>query len=184
MSRADLTVRPIVRDKARAWLRQHRHLPPPRNAWLLGASVYDGDRLCAVATVERPARMAQDGVTACVSRLCTDRTEHAASKALAAVTRACLALGYRRVLSYTLLGEAGTCYLAAGWVITGLVEASQGWHSRAGRTVTQGGPKVRWETGPDAKPADGAAALVAGMCIGRIEIAEYHDVLPLFAGAA
>ena len=184
MSRADLTVRPIVRDKALAWLRQHRHLPPPRNSWLLGAAVCEGERLCAIATVERPARMAQDGVTACVSRLCTDRTEHAASKALAAVTRACLALGYRRVLSYTLLGEAGTCYLAAGWVITGLVEASQGWHSRAGRTVAQGGAKVRWETGPDAKPADGAAALVAGWCVGRVEIAEYRDVLPLLRGVA
>lgn len=88
-----------------------------------------------------------------------------------------------RLVSYTLLGEAGTSYLAAGWIVTGLVEASQGWHSRAGRTTIQGGGKVRWETGPGALPADGAAALVCAFAAGRVDVTPRREVLPLLGGA-
>jgi hypothetical protein len=104
----------------------------------------------------------------------------AAVLCLRSLTEAALRLGYRRLVSYTLLGEAGTLYRTAGWVVAGLVQASDGWHSRRGRVVMQGGPKVRWESGPDAR-ADGAAALVAGMCIGRIEIPPRRETLPLLA---
>lgn len=133
--------------------------PPPKGGWLLGAAVYDGDRLCAVVAVERPARMLSDGFTACVSRLCTDRTPHAASKALAAVTRACVALGYRRLVSYTLLGESGLCYRAAGWRVTAIVRARRSWScpSRPRAAAVQPGRKARWEYGPDAMPLDAAA---------------------------
>ena len=123
-----------------------------------------------------------DPTCAEVTRCASDGTPHAASMCLAAARRAALALGYRRLVSYTLLGEAGTSYLAAGWVVTGLVDASQGWHSRAGRTTIQGGGKVRWETGPNALATDGAAALVAGMCAGRVDVTPRAEVLPLLRG--
>lgn len=149
-----LVVRPIFRDPARAWIeKHHRTLPPPKNTWLFGAAVYDGERICCVAIVERPPRLLQDGVTACVSRVCSDKTKHAASKCLAAVTRAALALGYRRLVSYSLLGEIGTMYTAAGWRVTAVVKAEKT-HGRKGRArddQPQPGKKIRWEFGPGAK---------------------------------
>lgn len=175
-----LSVRPIVRDAAREWLRRHRHLPPPRNTWLLGASVHDGERLCAVAIVERPARLLQDGTTACVSRLCTDRTEHAAGKALGAVTRACIALGYRRLVSYTLLGEKGTPYRANGWQVTAIVKG-EATHGRAGRArdpQVQPGRKVRWEYGPDAAPRDPEAEALMLASVGAVSIPERSELWP------
>ena len=167
-----LVVRPIVRDTALAWLRTHRHLPPPSGGWLLGAAVHAGDRLCTVAIVERPARLLCDGVTACVSRLCTDRTPNAATKALGAVTRACLALGYRRLVSYTLLGESGHCYRAAGWRVTAIVRAEPTWgrRGRSRRPAVQPGRKARWETGPDAAPLDVAADALVRASVGVVEV--------------
>ena len=161
----------------------HHHAPPGA---LFCVGVADDDRLACIAIVSRPVARMLDAspVVAEVTRCASDRTPHAASMAIAAATRAAVALGYRRLVSYTLLGEAGTSYRAAGWVITGLVEASQGWHSRPGRTTTQGGAKVRWETGPDALAPDGAAALVAALCIGRVEIPARRETLPLLQGTA
>lgn len=105
---------------------------------------------------------------------------------LAAATRAALALGYRRIVSYTILGESGTSYLAAGWHITGLTGnpsgSGEGWHSRPGRTVIQPSVKVRWETGPDAPPADGAAALACAFAAWlELPVPERAETLPLLA---
>lgn len=157
------------------------HRAPPGALFCVGVEA--DDRLACVAVVARPvARMLDFSPTVAeVTRVASDRTPHVASMAIAAATRAALALGYRRLVSYTLLGEEGTCYRAAGWVVTGLVEPSQGWHSRAGRTIAQGGGKARWEAGPDALPADGAAALVVGMCAGRVEVPARPETLPLLA---
>ncbi len=161
----------------------HHHAPPGAS---LAAAVSDGERIVCVALVGRPVARMLDADPTCaeVTRCASDGTPHAASMCLAAARRAALALGYRRLVSYTLLGEAGTSYLAAGWVVTGLVEASQRWHTRDGRTTIQGGGKVRWETGPGALAADGAAALVAAMCAGRVEVMPRAEVLPLLRGVA
>jgi len=160
-------------------LHSHHHAPPGA---LFCVGVSDGARVVCVAIVSRPvARMLDATPTVAeVTRVASDGTPHAASMAIAAATRGALALGYRRLVSYTLLGESGTSYLAAGWRITGLVPPSDGWLSREGRVVTQGGGKVRWESGPDALPADGAAALVAGMCAGRVEIPARPETPSLF----
>lgn len=182
-----LRVAPItVKDATRAVRRWHSHHDAPRGG-LFAVSVVDGDDLACVAIVGRPVAQRLGNTTrgiAEVTRVASSGTEHAASMCLAAATRMALAGGYRRVVSYTLLGEAGTSYRAAGWRVTGLVEASQRWHTRPGRTTMQGGAKVRWETGPDAQPADGAAALVAGLCVGRVEIAARRETLPLLGRTA
>ena len=159
----------------------HHHAPC---GGLLAAAVADGDRVCCVALLGRPvARMLdQRGNVAEVTRVATDRTRGAALLCLRALTSAAMRLGWERLVSYTLLGESGGLYRQAGWRITDLVEPSQGWHSRAGRTISQGGGKVRWEYGPEALPANGAAALVAGFAIGRVEVPERPENLPLLKG--
>jgi hypothetical protein len=162
-----LAVRPITQRVARAWIAAHHsHLPPPVG-WLMGVAVHERGRLCCLAVLERPARLLQDGTTACVSRVCSDRTPHAASMALAAVTRAALALGYRRLVSYMLAGQRGTSYRAAGWRITGVTLGGE-WSrpSRVRGAARQPGFKIRWETGPAALPwdelAEAYAAAIAG----------------------
>lgn len=102
-----------ARERVEA-LHSHHHAPPGA---LFCVGVADGDRLVCVAIVSRPvARMLDaDATVAEVTRVASDRTPHAASMAIAAATRAAIALGYRRLVSYTLLGESGTCYRAAGW---------------------------------------------------------------------
>lgn len=117
-----------------------------------------------------------------LTRVASDRTPHAASMCIAAATRAALALGYRRIISYTIYGESGASYLAAGWRITGLTGGFDGWNSRPGRsTATQTTIKVRWETGPDALEWDGPAAMLFGFAIGRVEVPAREESLPLLA---
>jgi len=111
-----LTLKPISLREANAFVStNHAHHPPARGC-KFSVGCYDGARLVGVAIVERPkARMLDDGWTLELSRVCTDRTPHAASKLIAGATRAAFAIGARRVLSYVLVDEAGTSYRAAGW---------------------------------------------------------------------
>lgn len=176
-----LRVVPITLGEARAFVqRHHSHHHAPVGG-LLAAAVAEGDRLCCVAVLSRPvARMlAARGDVAEVTRVASDGTRHAASMCIAALTRAALALGWRRVVSYTLLGEAGVSYRAAGWRITSVVAPSDRWHSRAGRSVVQPGGKVRWETGPDALPLDLAAQHACESAVGRVVIPSRQETLPM-----
>lgn len=181
-----LELAPIsVKDARRVVARWHSHHGAPRGG-LIASSVVRGDDVVCVAILGRPSATRLGNLARRigeVTRVASNGTPKAAVMCLRALTEAALRLGYRRLVSYTLLGEAGTLYRSAGWVVAGLVEASDAWHSRPGRTIMQGGPKVRWEAGPDAR-ADGAAALVAGMCVGRVEIPARRETLPLFARCA
>ena len=178
-----LRVVPITLGAARAHVeRHHSHHGAPVGG-LLACAVAHDDRIVCVAILGRPvARKIDDGTTAEVTRLASDGTRHAASMCLAAVTRAAIALGYRRLVSYTLLGETGTSYRAAGWRCTGLVQASQGWLSRPGRTIVQSGGKARWETGPDASRED-ADALAAIDAARGCALTPREETLPLFREA-
>lgn len=96
-------------------LEHHRHHLPPQG-YLFGVAVSDGKRIVGVATIGRPvARRLQDGFTAEVTRCCTDGTKNAASMLYAAAWRAARAIGYRRLITYTLATEKGTSLQAAGW---------------------------------------------------------------------
>jgi hypothetical protein len=177
-----LRVVPVTITDARKHIeRHHSHHHAPVGG-LLACAVAEGDRVCCVAVLSRPVARMLDarGDVAEVTRVASDGTKHAASMCLAAVTRAALALGWRRLVSYTLLGEAGTSYRAAGWRCTGIVEASQGWHSRGGRTIAQGGGKARWETGPDALPESPEATAAVIAAVGVATVPDRPEVLPLF----
>lgn len=177
-----LRVVPITITDARKHIeRHHSHHHAPVGG-LLACAVAEGDRVCCVAVLSRPVARMLDarGDVAEVTRVASDGTKHVASMCLAAVTRAALALGWRRLVSYTLLGETGTSYRAAGWRCTGIVEASQGWHSRGGRTIAQGGGKARWETGPDALPESPEAVAAVIAAVGVAVVPDRPEVLPLF----
>lgn len=144
----DLIVRPISLNAAREWIAAtHRHLRRPITGWLFGVEILRDGKRIGVACAARPsARMLQDGLTLEVSRVAVLEGErNACSFAYGALRRAAAALGYKRVVTYTMLDEPGTSLRAAGFVDEG--EAGGGEADRPSRRrapVEQNGPKRRW----------------------------------------
>lgn len=103
-------------EAAAAFVSEHHrhHTPPTGHFFSIGA--FDGDRMCGVVMVGRPvSRVRQDGLTAEVTRLCTDGTRNACSFLYGRASKAVLALGFRRLGTYTLKSESGASLRAAGW---------------------------------------------------------------------
>ena len=111
-----LEIRPIILREANAYVAQyHRHnIPTNGHKWSLAC--YDGERLCGVAIAGQPiARRLDDGLTIEVRRVCTDGTFNACSKLYGACARVAKEMGYRRIITYTLVSELGTTLKASGW---------------------------------------------------------------------
>lgn len=102
---------------------------------------------------------------------------------LGAITRAGLNLGYRRLVSSTLLGEPGTMYIAAGWRAVSVDMRTRNWARSDGlrAAAMQPGAKVRWETGPDALPEDPEVLALVREMAGRVALPPRRERLPLFA---
>lgn len=73
-----------------------------------------------VAIVGRPvARLLDNGWTLEVNRVCTDGARNACSMLYGAAWRAAKALGFRRLITYTLPEEGGASLRASGWYCVG-----------------------------------------------------------------
>lgn len=115
-----LDVQPISFAEACAFVADHHrhHVPPQGHKFSI--AVNDGEKVRGVLIVGRPvARHTDDGWTLEVTRCCTDGAKNAASKLYSAAWRACRAMGYRRLITFTLTEEPGTSLRAAGWRIVG-----------------------------------------------------------------
>ncbi len=178
-----LRVVPITITDARKHIEAHHSHHHAPVGGLFAAAVAEGDRVCCVAVLSRPVARMLDarGNVAEVTRVASDGTKHAASMCLAAITRAAIALGYTRLVSYTLLGEAGTSYRAAGWRCTAITGTSEGWasHPRT-KNIVQAGGKARWETGPEALPESPEAVATMLAAVGVAVVPDRPEVLPLF----
>ena len=111
-----LTIRPISLRDANAYVAaNHRH-NMPTNGHKYSIACYDGDRLCGVAIAGRPvARKLDDGLTVEIMRVCTDGTRNACSILYGACSRCAKEMGYKRVITYTLVSESGASLRAAGF---------------------------------------------------------------------
>lgn len=111
-----LSLQPVTFAEASEFVRQyHRHHVPPQGH-KFSIAVADEYRVVGVIMVGRPvARYLDNGRTLEVTRCCTDGTPNAASMLYGAAWRAAKALGYRRIITYTLAHEPGTSLRAAGW---------------------------------------------------------------------
>jgi hypothetical protein len=126
-----LHIVPITLRVARAYVdAHHRHLRAPAGA-KLAIGVQDGRaQLRGVAILGRPvARRLDDGATIEVTRVATDGCRNACSPLYGAAVRVARALGYTRVVSYTLAEEDGTSLRAAGWTPTRSTRGG-GWSPR------------------------------------------------------
>jgi len=128
--------------------RWHRHHPPSQGGlFAVAVAIPGSDEPCGAAIIGRPvARNLQDGWTAEIVRLVTDGTRNAPSKLLGAAWRAARALGYRRIVTYTLQSESGSSLHGAGFKIVGEV-MGRSWHceSRPRVDKTPHQNKFRWE---------------------------------------
>lgn len=142
-----LRVTPITLAEANEFIARHHRHHKPVLGHIFCVAVSEGDDVRGVATVGRPvSRMLQDGFTAEVTRVCTDGTRNACSMLYATCWRGAKALGYTRLVTYTLPDEGGASLRAAGWRLIG--EAGGGSWSREGRPRVDKHPtlpKFRWE---------------------------------------
>lgn len=112
-----LEIQPITQTEAFTYIdTHHRHHRAPAGS-IFQIGINDNGRLCGVIVVGRPVSRVLDSDDYCVevTRCCTDGTKNAASMLYAAAQRAARAMGYRRVVTYTLKSEPGTSLKAAGW---------------------------------------------------------------------
>lgn len=106
-----LTLIPVSLAQANEFVRQHHrhHKPVAGHKFSIGCA--ENGRLCAVAIVGRPvSRYLDDGFTLEVNRLCNDGTKNACSILYAAAARAARAMGYRKIITYTLDPKAARAY--------------------------------------------------------------------------
>lgn len=126
--------------------RVHRHHRPPQGA-LFAIGLAEGDETIGCVIVGRPvARRLQDGRTCEVTRLATDGSRNACSMLYRAAWRAAKAMGYRRLVTYTLPEEGGASLRAAGFTFAG--EAGGGKWVHSGDERANDWPldkKWRWE---------------------------------------
>ncbi|WP_027817104.1 XF1762 family protein [Paraburkholderia bannensis] len=123
-----LVIVPIELAEANAFVAvHHRHHKPVvghkfsiavADNMLMGS--YETTGVCGVAIIGRPvARGNDDGWTLEVNRCCTDGTKNACSMLYGAAWRAAKAMGYARLITYTLPSEGGASLHAAGWKLIG-----------------------------------------------------------------
>jgi len=121
-----LVLQPITFAEAKVFVEKHHRHHAPSVGWKFGIAVSEGleeqepmsGQVVGVVMVGRPvSRHLDNGWTLEVTRCCTDGTRHAASLLYAAAWRAAKALGYKRLITYTLPSETGASLRGAGWRI-------------------------------------------------------------------
>lgn len=129
--------------------RHHKTVPGAK----FSIAVQDETGIRGVAICGRPvARMLDDGKTLEVNRCCTDGARNACSMLYRAAWRAGSAMGYTRMITYTLPEEGGASLRGAGFVLVG--EAGGGEWSRPSRgrkDAQQSQRKLKWQITSTAK---------------------------------
>lgn len=143
-----LKITPITLSQAKDFITKHHSHHKPPISWRFGCGVVnDQCELCGVATAGRPVfRLLDDGNTLEITRCCTDQTPNAASMLYNSIRRAAKALGFSRLITYTLESESGTSLKAAGWTPTSTSRGGS-WsrNSRKRNDKHPTTPKTRWE---------------------------------------
>jgi hypothetical protein len=127
--------------------KHHRHHKPVTGHRFSFGVLSRRRELVGVAIIGRPvARLQDDGLTLEVNRVATDGTPNACSALYGAARRACFALGYKKLITYTLQTESGSSLNGAGWKCLGL--AGGGKWTRKDRPRSDDHPlqaKLKWE---------------------------------------
>lgn len=143
-----MNLQPISLEEANAFVAIHHRHHKPVVGHKFSIAVSD-DVVRGVVIVGRPvSRHLDDGWTLEVSRCCTDGSRNACSMLYGAAWRAAKALGYRRLITYTLPTEGGGSLVASGWKCVGL-RGGGNWNvasrPRVDTDALLRGQKLLWE---------------------------------------
>lgn len=144
-----MEITPINFEEANAFVQAfHRHHKPMQGCKFCLA-VSDGNKVVGVAIVGRPvARMLDNGWTLEVNRCCTDGTKNACSMLYSHAWKAAKALGYKRLITYTLPEEGGASLKASNWKCIGL-RGGGNWNVKSRPRIDTDellrGQKLLWE---------------------------------------
>lgn len=139
---------PLPLDEANAFVvKHHRHHGKVIGHKFSVAVADEAGEIRGVAIVSRPvARGLDDGLTLEITRVATDGAKDACSALYGACRRAAFALGYRKLVTYTLASENGASLRASGYRCVGEVRG-RSWccasRPRVDKHPTQA--KLRWE---------------------------------------
>ena len=142
-----MNITPITQKAARKWINEvHRHLSAPRGDVIRVALEVDG-RIVGVGMAGRPvARHLDDGRTLEITRVAVQPgVRNGCSKIYGALRKAATALGWERIITYTLESEPGTSPQAAGFRCEGTAGGGE-WNCPSRRRANAEAPqsKVRW----------------------------------------
>lgn len=144
-----LTLYPVTLAIAKSFTGEfHRHHGPASgHKFSIGVKDADG-KLRGIVCVGRPVNNHLDtGLTAEVTRLCTDGYPNACSMLYSAAWRASKAMGYTRIVTYILESESGISLRAAGWLLVNPSCGGMPWNCK-NRKRADSHPlvkKQRWE---------------------------------------
>lgn len=139
---------PLPLAEANAFVQQHHRHHGRVVGHRFSLGVADVTReIRGVAIIGRPvARGLDDGLTLEITRVATDGSKDACSALYGAARRAAFALGYKRLVTYTLASENGASLRASGYRLVGEV-TGRSWscesRPRVDKHPTQN--KLRWE---------------------------------------
>lgn len=144
-----LELQPLDLNEAYAFVEQyHRHHRRPVGG-KFAIGVHNGEKVVGVAVAGRPVAIGNsDGWTLEVTRLATDGSRNACSILYAACWRAARAMGYRRLITYTLPEEGGASLRATGFKLIGLAGGGTWNRPHIGRYRVDKHPtqqKFKWE---------------------------------------
>jgi hypothetical protein len=116
-----LKITPIDLAEANAFVSiYHRHHKAVAGCKFCVA-VSESEKIVGVAIIGRPvSRHLDNGWTLEVNRCCTDGTKNACSMLYSSAWKAAKALGYQRLITYTLPEEGGASLKASNWKCIGL----------------------------------------------------------------
>ena len=115
-----LSLVPISLKQANTFVAAHHrhHKPVTGHKFSIGCEA-EG-QLVGVVIAGRPvSRYLHNGLTPEVNRLCSTGEKNVCSMLYSAAARAAKAMGYRKIITYTLDTEPGTSLRAAGWSCAG-----------------------------------------------------------------
>ena len=142
-----MRVAPITIRKASEYINiNHRHHNATVGCKFCISVIEEDGQIHGVAVCGRPvSRKLDDGFTLEINRVCTDGTKNACSMLYGACCRIAKAMGYRKVITYTLQSENGSSLKASNFICRG---QAGGTHWTGVRNKGQDIPnemKNRWE---------------------------------------
>lgn len=140
-----MEIRPISLKEAKEYVdKNHRHHKSPiGHKFSIG--LFKGEELIGCAICGRPvSRFLDDKRTCEITRLCTNGNKNACSMLYGACSRVAKAMGYRKVITYTLISESGVSLKASGFVCEGMAGGKIWTGSRMRDNGVPKEKKLRW----------------------------------------